>query len=176
MYVLYTINIKYILSNILGFIFKRDYYINGIVFMNLNLMKATVTHIEYSPSKEVTFLHCKPESIYNKKRFQEYLEIEPTEKVKNIYTYGDFLGADYKVLISFTTDRETIATIVKIKNMNLSEVETDDGLGFTEEIPWGDRDKIESLQPYKIGKEDEYWKYLWYDTKTNQAFYEEFSL
>jgi hypothetical protein len=60
--------------------------------------------------------------------------------------------------------------------MNLSEVETDDGLGFTEEIPWGDRDKIESLQPYKIGKEDEYWKYLWYDTKTNQAFYEEFSL
>ena len=32
------------------------------------------------------------------------------------------------------------------------------------------------LEPYKVGKEAEYWQYLWYDKKSKTAFYEEYSL
>lgn len=112
----------------------------------------------------------------DKKRFREYLLTELSDDVRNINSYADFFGADYKVLIAFTCDKSTIDKIVAEKKMELTSTKDDDGLFFSEEFPWWDKDKIELLEPYKVGKEYEYWKYLWFDPKTKQAYYEEFSL
>jgi hypothetical protein len=60
--------------------------------------------------------------------------------------------------------------------MKLTTSKDDDGLLFVDEFKWWDKDKIEVLESYKVGKESEYWQYLWYAPKTKQAFYEEFSL
>jgi hypothetical protein len=100
----------------------------------------------------------KADTEFNRKRFKEHLQVDLTDDIKDIYAYGDFLGIDYKVLIAFTCDQD------------------DDGLLFLDEFKWWDKDKIEVLEPFKVGKEQEYWQYLWYDPKTKQAFYEEFSL
>lgn len=117
-----------------------------------------------------------PNTDRDKKRFKEYLLKEIPEDVKDIYTYGDFLGADYKVLIAFTCNASTIEKIVASKKMGLASKENDSGLNFMAEFPWWDKGKIQLLEPYKVGKENEYWKYLWFDPKTKQAYYEEFSL
>jgi hypothetical protein len=118
----------------------------------------------------------KPDTKSNRKRFSEHLQVEPTDDVKNIYAYGDFLGADYKVLIAFSCEKATFYKIIAAKKMQLTTTKDDDGLLFLDEFKWWDKDKIELLEPYKVGKEAEYWEYLWYDPRTKQAFYEEYSL
>ncbi len=112
----------------------------------------------------------------NKKRFREHLKVNISSDVNNIYAYGDFLGIDYKVLIAFTCDKATIEKIVDAKKMKRSTCKDDDGMKFSVELKWWDQDKIDMLEPYKIGKEAEYWQYLWYDPVTRQAYYEEYSL
>lgn len=123
-----------------------------------------------------TYDNGKADTENNKKRFKEHLQVDLTSDVKNIYAYGDFLGADYKVLIAFNCDQATADKIIVAKKMQLTTSKDDDGLLFLDEFKWWDKDKIELLEPYKVGKEAEYWQYLWYDPKTRQAFYEEFSL
>jgi len=49
---------------------------------------------------------------YNKERFFEYLSVELTPDVKDIYCYGDFIGVDYKVLFTFICDATTIHRIL----------------------------------------------------------------
>jgi hypothetical protein len=117
-----------------------------------------------------------PNTERDKRCFREYLLTEIPEDVKMIYSYGDFFGADYKVLISFTCNPSTIDKIVASKKMDLTTKKDDGGLNFMAEFPWWDKEKIRLLKPYKVGKEYEYWKYLWFDPKTKQAYYEEFSL
>ncbi len=122
-----------------------------------------------------TYNSVKPDTDNNKKRFKEHLRVDLTEDIKNIYAYGDFLGADYKVLISFNCDTSTINRIIKKNNMQLKN-EADQGLFFGEEFTWWDKKKIEKIKPYKEGKEGEYWHYLWFDRKSKTAYYEVFSL
>ena len=117
-----------------------------------------------------------PNTGRDKKCFREYLLAEIPEDVKNINTYEDYFGADYKVLIAFTCNQSTIDKIVASKKMGLTTKEDDNGLNFMAEFPWWDKGKIQSLKPYKVGKEYEYWKYLWFDPKTKQVYYEEYSL
>lgn len=123
-----------------------------------------------------TYDNWKADTENNKRRFKEHLQVDPTQDVKNIYAYGDFMGIDYKVLIAFKCDTATINKIVGIKKMTLSKEAYDDGLSFGAEFPWWDKKAIEKIKPYKVGKEYEYWEYLWYDHRNKVAYYEEFSL
>ena len=120
--------------------------------------------------------NSKPDTENNKKRFKEHLQVDLTEDVKNIYAYGDFSGADYKVLISFTCDTSAINKIVRAKSMTVTTADNDDGLFFLDELPWWNKKAIAKIKPFKVGKEYEYWQYLWYDKKSRTAYYEEFSL
>lgn len=123
-----------------------------------------------------TYDNDKADTESNKKRFKEHLQVDLTSDIRNIYAYGDFLGVDYKVLIAFTCDQSTVDRIIAVKKMELATTKDDNGLLFLDDFKWWDKEKIEMLEPYKIGKEAEFWQYLWYDPKTKQAFYEEFSL
>ena len=118
----------------------------------------------------------KPNTENNKKRFKEHLQVDLTSDIKNIYAFGDFLGADYKVLISFGCDTATLNKIVTAKAMTISTVDNDDGLLFLDEFIWWDKKAIDKINPFKIGKEYESWQYLWYDKESKTAYYEEFSL
>lgn len=118
----------------------------------------------------------KRDTEHNKKRFKEHLQVDLTDDVKNIYAFGDFLGADYKVLITFTCDTSTLKKIILAKSMTISKTDNDEGLAFLDEFPWWNKKLIAKIKPYKVGKEYEYWQYLWFDNKTKTAYYEEFSL
>ncbi len=123
-----------------------------------------------------TYDNVKPNTENNKKRFKEHLQVDLTDDIKSIYAYGDFIGVDYMVLISFSCDNSTIEKIIATKKMKLTTSKDDDGLIFLDEFKWWDKNKIELLEPYKVGKEAEYWQYLWYDRNSKTAFYEEYSL
>lgn len=118
----------------------------------------------------------KADTKYNKKRFEEYLEVKLTPDIKEIYCFGDFLGIDYKVLFSFTCDSTTIQRIIDKKKLKLTNENNDNGLLFMDDFNWWDKDKIETIRPFKNGKENEIWYYLWYDKDSKKAYYEEFSL
>lgn len=113
---------------------------------------------------------------HNKKRFKEHLQIELTGDVKNLYTYGDFIGIDYSVLMSFSCDQATIDRIVKKNGLQLCAEDELHGISYPGMFNWWKQDTIDKLIPYKAGEEDEFWQYLWYNPKTRQAFYEEFSM
>ena len=116
-----------------------------------------------------------PDTESNRIRFQEMLQVAVTDDVKNIYCFGDFMGTDHKILIAFQCDTSTVHRIIKTKRMQLCET-ADQGLIFTGEFSWWNKEKIEKIRPYRKGKDFEYWEYLWFDKETSTAYYEEFSL
>lgn len=118
----------------------------------------------------------KADTKWNRKRFREHLKIDLTEDVTDIYAFGDFLGIDYKVLIAFNCESSTFKRIVQINGLALSNREDDRGLHFMDEFPWWNKEQIAKLKPFKAGAEHAFWKYLWYDTASKQAYYEEYSL
>jgi hypothetical protein len=114
-----------------------------------------------------------PDTKYNKKRFTEYLGVGITNDVSSVYSLGDFLGADYKVLISFKCDSLTIQKIVCKNCMSLSK-EKDGGLIFADKVDWWKEEIIEEISPYKRQKGRET-LYLWYDTLSKTAYFEQYS-
>lgn len=112
----------------------------------------------------------------NKRRFKEHLQVELSNDVKEIYTYGDFFGADYCVRISFRCDESTVEKIVLAKQMTLSTETQELGMSLTREFTWWDEERISSLTSYKIGEDGKFWEYLWFDRQSKTAYYEEFSL
>jgi hypothetical protein len=122
-----------------------------------------------------TYDAAMPDTESNKKRFQEILKIEVSPDVKNIFAYSDFFGADYKVLLAFYCNKATFKQIIEKNNLQLSS-EKSGGLIFEVEFPWWKKERFEKINPYKIGEEGKFWRYLWYDVATEIAYYEEFSL
>lgn len=112
----------------------------------------------------------------DKERFREHLQIEVSQDVREVYTHTDYLGIDYKVLIAFKCERSTIKKIAERKKMKQHPVSENHAMRFSGYLNWWDQEKIDSLQPYKVGTEGSYWEYLWYDPISKQAFYEEYSL
>lgn len=118
----------------------------------------------------------KPDTENNRNHFFDYLKVKPGKDVKDLYTYGNYRGIDYKVLIAFKADKATIDSIISIKELKLSTEEHDHGLMLKEQFHWWDNKTINGLQPYKRDVDAEHCEYLWYDHKTGKAWYLEFSL
>lgn len=112
----------------------------------------------------------------NQNRFREHLQIELTNDVKDLYTYGDFMAIDYSVLMSFSCDQSTIDRIIEQNGLQLSNENNMRAISFPGKFRWWKQDEIDQLIPYRAGEEDEFWQYLWYNPVTRQAFYEEFSM
>ncbi|MBW8683363.1 hypothetical protein [Chitinophaga rhizophila] len=147
---------------------------------------ATITATEISHTQQVAMAHMEevfptyhsttPDTDDNKKRFREHLEVDATPDVRGLYTYTDFMGADYEVLIAFTCDKQTISNIVRRNGMKLSADTGAARILMNGGPAWWKSGAMERLVPYQAGDEDGFWQYLWYNPVTGEAFYKEFSL
>jgi len=117
-----------------------------------------------------------PDTISNKQKFKEIFQVELSEDVKDIYGYGDFAFFDYSVEMTFQCDTSTLRKIIAAKKLELSKNEGGGLYGAGDDLSWWHRDKIDTLYPWKTGEESKFWKYLWYDSATQQAYYQEYSL
>ncbi len=151
-----------------------------IVNKGKNIVKKTKDKIIHKTENVVNntfpqFDSYTPDTEFNKERFSEYLEVEISHDISNIYSYRDFLGIDYLVQISFNCDSTTIHRIIDFKNMKMSD-NHDSGLYHSLELSWWDKSAIAKIKPYVIGEEYKFWKYLWFDEETQTAYYQEFSM
>ncbi|MGZ5243044.1 MAG: hypothetical protein ACXWEY_06660 [Bacteroidia bacterium] len=110
----------------------------------------------------------------NKRRFKEHIDVKLTPDVKNIYAYGDFMGADFSVAIAFNCDSNTVNRIIQSHKMKPAT----ENLGgiFPDNLSWWDIKDKQNLKFYKFEKPDEYYEYLWFDTSAKKAYYNEFSM
>ena len=111
-----------------------------------------------------------PDTKGNKDCFVRYLNTKPSDDVKDIYCYADYLGGDHMVLISFYCDSSTVQKIVSEKQMSKAN-EKGGGLIFGEEFKWWDKKRIEIIIPFQEGR-----RYIWYDSLSKRAYYLEFSI
>jgi len=112
---------------------------------------------------------------YNKQRFKEFIKIELTPDIKNIYCWGDFLGVDYSVQFSFSCDPTTIKKIIEKKGLTLNN-EDNYNLAFSYEFDWWKKEEITKMKPYMKDVNGDYWQYLWYDKTNSIAYYNEYSI
>lgn len=123
-----------------------------------------------------TFNAYTPDTKFNKKRFREFLEVEPTADVKGIYCYDDAIGIDAAYAFAFTCDDSTIQKIVKQLKLAKTVKDSALGLDFGPDLPWWDKATISTINPYwKKGPHETFW-YLWYDEKSKHAYFQTYDM
>ncbi|MDU1892913.1 MAG: hypothetical protein E6767_19710 [Dysgonomonas sp.] len=121
------------------------------------------------------FDHDKADTKNNKGKFKDYLKVDLTPDVKDIYCFGDFIGIDSSVYFSFTCDSTTIQRIIDRNNLVLSD-SYDRGLSLNYNFTWWDEEKIAKIRPYKTDEGGNLIQYLWYDKENKKAYYQKFSI
>ncbi len=122
------------------------------------------------------FDEYKADTKFNKQRFSEFLQVEQTSDVKNIFCYGDAIGIDAKYQFSFSCNRATVSRIIEKHAMTLDTASSDSGLGITTEFAWWDATKIGKLPMYGWKGEHEYYQCLWYDATKQVAYYLDYDM
>jgi len=124
------------------------------------------------------FDHHTPDTENNKKRFKEFLKIEITSDIKNIYCYADMLGADSDFSFSFNCSKPTNQKVIKKHNLVLDSLNQSTGsTSLQHSFPWWNKKHIQTLKKYTFSTPNQQlFKYYWYDPKEEKAYYFEFDL
>lgn len=113
-----------------------------------------------------------PDTKWNKKRFAEFLQVELTPDIRNIYCFDDAIGIDASYRFSFSCESSTLQRIIDRHQMIADSVKLSEGIIFTYTFDWWQKDRIEQLQSYSWKSADErVFKHLWYDNAEQRAYY-----
>ncbi|MEQ1734200.1 MAG: hypothetical protein ABL940_11030 [Bacteroidia bacterium] len=113
----------------------------------------------------------KPDTKYNKERFKDFLKIDITLDVKNIYCFNDAIGIDTDYQFSFNCDTATVRKIITKHQLKLDKETTDYAFGLQNDFEWWDKKKIEKLDLYSRRDDHQYFKCFWYDKIEQKAYY-----
>jgi hypothetical protein len=123
-----------------------------------------------------TFSYTKPDTEDNQRIFNDFLKVELTQDIKNIYCFDDELGIDADYQISFTCSPATAQTIIKRNNLRRDSTTTDFGFAMQNEFKWWNKEKIATLELYSWTNGSDYHKYFWYDTSQQKAYFFDFDM
>ncbi len=115
-----------------------------------------------------------PDTKFNKERFKEFIKVELTRDIKNIYCFDDPIGIDADFQFSFNCDSSTARRIIEKHELTLDKETTDYAFGLQNDFPWWDKKKIKKLDLYSKKSERNFCQYFWYDTKEKKAYYFDF--
>ncbi len=113
---------------------------------------------------------------FNKLRFREFLKVELTSDIKNIYCFEDAMGIDADYQFSFNCNASTVEKILEKHHFSPDSTSKDFSTGIQHDFDWWDKDKIEKLKMYSWNEKERYYKFFWYDEKEEKAYYFEFDL
>ena len=116
----------------------------------------------------------RPDTKSNQLRFKDFLQIELSQDIKNLYCFDDAIGIDADYMFAFNCDSST-AEKIKVKHLLKPDTKNDYGFGMQHDFDWWDKKKIEQLDLYSWNK-GQYYKFFWYDQKEKKAYYFEFDL
>lgn len=120
-----------------------------------------------------TFDSGTPDTKWNKKRFTEFLKVELTPDIYNIYCFDDAIGIDASYRFSFNCDTSTVKRILDKHQMVVDTIKPiGDGIIFNYVFDWWQKDKIDPLQLYTWKSADKrYIKHFWYNEDEQKAYY-----
>ena len=113
---------------------------------------------------------------FNKERFKDFLQVDLTADIKNIYCFDDAIGIDADYMFSFNCDTTTARKIIEKHKLKLDKTTTDYAFGLQHDFEWWDKKKIEKLDLYSWQGEHQYFKYFWYDKTEQKAYYFDFDM
>lgn len=113
-----------------------------------------------------------PDTKYNKERFKDFIKVDLTPDVKNIYCYDEAIGIDASYQFAFNCDTSTARKIIEAHQLKRDPVKK---YGIYREFEWWDIKKIEKLDLY-TWEEDRYFKYFWYDEAEQKAYFLDFDM
>ena len=117
-----------------------------------------------------------PDTENNKKRFRDFLKIDLTPDIKNLYCFDDAVGIDADYMFSFNCDLSTSNKIIKVNGLTLDTINLDNGFGLQSDFKWWDKKRIKQLQKYSWTNGEQYFKYYWYDSENRKAYFFDFDM
>jgi hypothetical protein len=117
-----------------------------------------------------------PDTKYNKERFKEFLQVELTSDIKNIYCFDDAIGIDADYQFAFNCNLQTAERIKEKHHMVEDTENAEMAMGLQNDFVWWDKKKIEKLKLYSCKGEHEYYQFFWYDEKEQKAYYFDFDM
>ena len=122
------------------------------------------------------FDHDRPDTYNNKKRFKDFLKIEITPDVKNIYCFADAIGIDADYMFAFNCESATSRKIIEVHNLTIDTLNSDNAFGLQHNFEWWDKERISGLKKYSWTNGDQYFKYYWYDQEKQKAYFFDFGM
>ncbi len=122
------------------------------------------------------FDHDKPDTENNKKRFADFLKVEITPDIKNIYCFDDAIGINADYMFAFNCNSTTSEQIIKTHNLTVDTLNLDNGFGMQHDFEWWDKYRIENLQKYSWTNGHQYFKYYWYDIENEKGYFFDFTM
>lgn len=113
---------------------------------------------------------------YNKKRFTDFIKVEITPDVKNIYCFDDAIGIDADYQFGFECNPETAQKIITKHQLKLDKITEGNAFGLQNDFDWWDKKKIEKLDLYSWHDGRQYFKYFWYDQEEQKAYFFDFDM
>jgi len=118
----------------------------------------------------------KPDTKFNKERFKDFIKVDRTPDIKNIYCFDDAIGIDADYMFSFNCDSATARSIIEKHQLKLDKKTKDYAFGLQHDFEWWDKKKIEKLDLYSWIGDHQYFKYFWYDRTEQKAYYFDFDM
>lgn len=75
-----------------------------------------------------------PDTKFNKERFTDFLGVDLSPDIKNIYCFGDAIGIDADYMFSFNCDTATKGKIIEKHHLKLDKKTTDYAFGLQDDF------------------------------------------
>jgi energy-coupling factor transporter transmembrane protein EcfT len=152
-----------------------------ILYFGLNKGKEKTFEIAKTAAEKVfpTFDSDIPDTEANKKNFRNFLKVDITPDVKNIYCFDDTIGQDADYMFAFSCDSLTANKIIDRNELKNDSLTGNNPENLQHSFFWWDNKRINELQRYSWdsdAKKKNFHKLFWYDQKNKKAYYFEFDM
>jgi len=122
------------------------------------------------------FDHDKADTKNNKNRFRDFLKVEITPDVNNLFCFDDAIGIDVDYMFAFNCNSTTSRQIIIVNKLTLDTTNSDYGFDMQHNFEWWDKERIKDLNKYSWTNGNQYYKYYWYDVENRKAYFFEFNI
>ncbi|MDJ1500262.1 hypothetical protein [Xanthocytophaga agilis] len=118
----------------------------------------------------------KPDTENNKIRFRDFIQVELTPDIKNIYCYDEAIGIDATYKFSFNCSPATSKKIIEKHNLIQDTIYVQGDVEFSRDFFWWDSNKISKLPKYNWSNGESYFKSYWYDPLEQKGYFLDFDM
>lgn len=152
----------------------------GIYTLYFGLQKGKEKTVQIAQKIFPPFDSDKPDTEANKKNFREFLKVDITPDVKNIYCFDDAIGQDADYMFSFSCNSITAQKIIDRLELKKDSLLGNNPESFQNDFFWWDKKRINELPSYSwqsnLENKKNVYKLFWYDEKNQKAYYFEYDM